>query len=410
MTATVTTAGLSIQTFEQIFEEVLASTQEGLELTDAQAARLRANLQSSLGNFLRIIAEREAADQEALLKVFNVLSWYAEGVALDNVCSLVGVTRLAAASSTATLTITGTAGEDVDAATRLQYNPTGDVWVVDATTTIGAGGTAQAAVTAEASGAVELGAAASGDWTLLTSNPEVSAVATVEQTLIGRDRETDGELRLRASTEAYKRGQGPIAAITGRIQEIKGVTFVRGFESQAVSAHETDADGIPARSINYVVRGGSSDAIAETLTLAKAAGVYLHAEPGPTYVERTVTLSNGSPYVARFNRDEEVTVWIRYTATTSTSEVDATPNLIAEIDALLAEKVPGLFDIGADVLPSKIEAIVQASDSGIVGVDDFEVELSLDDGATDPYTRARRVMSFRQAAAFDSSRISGTEA
>jgi copper chaperone CopZ len=409
MSAVFTSSGLTIQTYEEVHDEVLAAAKAGLGLTDSQVTRLRSNLEGPIAQLLHIQAEREAAEQENLLQVFTALSWYATGVALDNVVALLGVTRRAESFSRVVLTVSAPNGTLIAAGTRVEYNPTGSTWAVVADVTVGVTGSAEVLIEAEDSGAVVIEAIAVGDWTLLDSIPAVTGIVTDEQTITGAAEETDGELRARAAIEAYRRGQGPLRAIEAAVSEVDGVTFVKVFESAAVVATDTDANGIPGRSLNVVVQGGDSDDIAAAIAASRGGGIYLYAEAGATFVERPVTLSNGSTIQVRFNRVEDLAIWIEYTATTSTSEEETTPGVIAEIDALLIENLPDLFDIGADVLPSKIEAIVQSATT-IQGVDDLEVRLSLDDGATDAYTRARRTVSLRQRAAFSEARISGTEA
>ncbi len=409
MTATLTDGVLTIDTFETAFEDVLEAARVGMDLTPEQVTRMRESITGPVSNLLRIMAEKDAASQELLLKVYNTLSWSATGDALDNVVALLGVTRLAAASSRVAVTVTAANGTEIEAGIRAEYNPTGSTWSVVNTVTVGATGSAELLLEAEDTGAVLVGAVASGDWSLLDSVPGVTLLETDEQTVTGRDRELDGPLRERGAIEAYRRGLGPVAAIEAAVSAVDGVTFVRVFESEAVLATAVDTNGIPARSLNVVVSGGDSDEIAAAIKASRPGGMYLYAEPGAQFVERSVLLSNGWPIRIRFNRVEELEMWIQYTATTSTSETATTPAVITEIDQILEDGAADLFGIGADVLPSKLEALVQSSDV-IEGVDDLEVRLSLDDGAADVYTRARRAVSLRQIPTFNAARISGVEA
>jgi hypothetical protein len=117
--------------------------------------------------------------------------------------------------------------------------------------------------------------------------------------------------------------------------------------------------------------------------------------------------ANGSNVVASFNRVENIPMWIACTITTSTSESAAPADVVSLVAARLLEQAPLLFDIGDDVLPWKIEGNVNEAE--IPGIDDVQVALSFDNGATDPFTRAKRVIALRQLSTFDAVRITVTE-
>ncbi len=409
MTVTIDATGLHTQTYVEILEEIIVAIGAALSLTAAQIQSLRESAIGSLHQLARIEAEREAAMHDALLSVYNTLGIDSDGVNLERVVRLLGVTRRADSNSLVTASFDGVAATSIPNGTRVQYNPTGSIW----TTTggpwiIGGSGTVEGTLVAEDAGAVEVGSVLPGDWTILDTVVGFTDVETVEQTLVGAAQETDAQLRERAGVEAYRRGQGPQAAIRAAVTQVTGVTFVGVWESQALAALDTDSNGIPARAINVVVEGGDSDEIAAAIRSSRGGGIRLFGMPGATLVERTITLSNGSPVLVQFNRVEEIEIWIECVITTSTAEEDAPPDVVDLVEALLLAGAEELFSIGDDVLPWRLEGYVHAAQ--IPGVDDVQVTLSYDDGALDAYTRAKRAIAIREKATFVAARIEATEA
>ncbi len=406
MTVTIDATGLHIQTYEEILEEIIIAISVGLSLTAAQTQRLRDTVGGSWNQLVRIEAEREAGLHESLLAVYNTLSLEAEGVPLDRVAALLGVSRRPESAAELTVTFTGTPAASVPNGTRLQENATGAIFVVTGGPyVIPGGGEIDGTVVAE-----EFGAQDADDFsgfTVLDVVVGLTGVDLVEQTIAGAAREIDAELRARVAVEAYRRGQGPQAAILAAVTQVEGVTYVGVWESQALLASDTDSNGIPARSINVVVEGGASAAVAAAIEASRAGGIRMFGLPGGTLVTETITKSNGSPVLVEFNRVDDIEIWINCEITTSTSEETAPPDVDDLVAAILLEAGPALFDIGDDVLPWKLEQRV--GDEEIPGIDDIRVELSYDNGGTDAYTRVKRAISIRERSTFDAARITVTE-
>lgn len=403
MTATFDSTGLTIQSFGEALDEIVDALQTGLTLTDAQAFRVRNDVRSVLGNLARAVAESDIAQQETLLQVYNSLSWYAEGAALERVAALLGVTRRAATSSQVIGAATGTAATALPGGTRLRYNPTGSTWALIGGYVIGGGGTVEITIESESSDADEVAldpATGFDDWTILDSVPGWSDVGTFESTeqpVVGAPLETDAELRARAGVEAFRRAQGPLVAIEALVSAVSGVTFVRAWEN---TDDATDADGIPGRSINVVVEGGAAEDIAQAIRLSRPAGIYLHG----TDVIEVVDLGAGRSLTVRFDRVADVALYIRATLTTSTSEVPAPADLETAATKALVDSGNEDAEIGADVLPRRLSASLDALD----GFDAVVIELS-DDGATWLPAGDKWPISIRQRASFAEGRVTIVE-
>ena len=165
MPATLDALGLHTQTTDEIREELIVAIVAALGLTPTDAERLRTSVQSSLGQLVRIDAERESMHQEALVAVYHTLSLGAEGVNLDRVAGLFGVTRGAEQYAEVDGTATGTPAAVIAAGTAVAYED-GTAWSVVDEVTIGGGGTAAMTLRADAVGPVTVNTAtpSTGEW------------------------------------------------------------------------------------------------------------------------------------------------------------------------------------------------------------------------------------------------------
>jgi hypothetical protein len=395
MSAVLDSTGLTTQTFDEILEEIIVAMGAALSLTDAQTNRMRTGVQSTLGQIVRVEAERDAIGQEALLTVYNALSFQAEGAQLDRVVRLLGMTRIPEERSLVIGTATGTATTVIPTGARLQYNPRETVWlVVDGPYVIGGGGTVEIQVESEIplDNFVALDPDSGfDDWTILDTVvgwSDVGAFESTEQPIDGHAVETDAALRSRAEVEAFRRGQGPLKAIEASIRSVTGVTYARVYENRTLV---TDSDGIPGKAINAVVEGGADADVAEAIFLSRSAG----AEVYGTDVTEDVVDDWGFSHAMAFDRVDDVPIWIRATLTTSTSEETPPPDIEDTVDALLLEFAEEQFGIGDDVLPWRLAAVVHVG--GYPGIDDVLIELS-DDGVS--WQTTKYAIGIRERATF----------
>ena len=400
MTATLTDAGLTIETFEEIVESIIIDIGEAFNLNPDEVQALRDEPKSGFGLLARIFAEREASDQEVLLAVYETLSWSAEGVPFERVTALLGVDRRGEAPSRVTGEAAGTPTTVIPDGTRIRYDGEFTVWeVVDGPYTIGGGGTVEIAVESVEDEPHEVPldpTVGFDDWTIIDTVVGFDTFESQAQPVVGTAIEVDAALRSRASIEAYRRGIGPLAAIEAAVIEVDGVTFVRAWDN---TTEETDADGIPSRAVNVVVEGGDDDEIVAAILAARGAGVYLHG----TDVVEVVALGGAKYVTVRFDRVTDVPIHIRATLTTSTSEEPQTDNVTDVAAALLLAQAEAQFGIGDDVLTSRLTVPLVS----LSGVDAVLVETSLD-GATG-WTAAKRVITIRQRATFDAANIDVSE-
>lgn len=251
-------AGLSITGFERKrLVDVKADIETALKAAFGDNIDLQA--QSVFGQLVGIFSEVIADQWEELENVYNAMyPSTASGTALSNVVQFTGITKLEAVNSTVTLTFTGTDGTAVPVGFEVATSDTGVVF-----TTIGTGTIASGTLDLEAE-SLEAGAfeAAAGTLTdIQTPQFGVLSVTNAEDAVIGRDIESDAELRIRREESVSIAGLSHEEATAAQLLQVDDV-----FDATVTSNGTDDAvDGIPAHSFRCVVRGGTNEDIAEVI-------------------------------------------------------------------------------------------------------------------------------------------------
>src|SRR5690606_18494844 len=137
--------------------------------------------------------------------------------------------------------------------------------------------------------------------------------------ILGRNRETDEELRARREATLRAVGSGTFESLRASLLLLPGVQQVRLFEntsmetdaaglppkSCSVGLHGGDAAGLPPKSFEAVIQGGDDETIFREIWLRKPAGILAHgSEVGQ------VEDSQGFLHEVRFSRPLDVPVYI----------------------------------------------------------------------------------------------------
>lgn len=394
MTATFDSAGLTIQTYQEVFDEVAA------EFRTSFGSGIRTELSSSFGQLIRILALLESQDQEMLLLLWQSFDpRLASGAGLDRMAALFGMERLDEAQAEVVGTAAGTPATVISDGTRWQYDPTGATFeVIDGPYTIPGGGTIEVRLRAEEYGASPVAVdpdSGFDEWTLLDVVAGLDTFESTAQPIEGNDVETDAALRARMEIERYRRGQGPLEAIRAAVSDVEGVTYVQAWQNVTLV---TDANGIPGKAVNVVVDGGDDADIAAAIWSAMPAGIEAYG----TDVSTTTEDVSGFLQPVAFDRVDDVDLHVRATVTTSTSEETPPDDVEAAVKEALLEYTDANWSIGTDVLPYRLAGALQ----GISGIDAVVIETSLD-GAS--WSTAKRSMTIRQRAVLTAARITVVE-
>lgn len=191
-------------------------------------------------------------------------------------------------------------------------------------------------------------------WTTVTNRAEGT---------LGRDVETDLELRQRRARSLRLTGSNTLDAIRSALSELPGVLSMRVVDNRGTA---TDAEGTPRQTVWAVVDGGTADDIARVLYERVAAGINYR---GATEVG-VVSPTNSQSFPVRFDRPVNVPYYVNVTIRSSA----VTPTNIIDLarEALVAYS-NAAYGIGDDVLYTRLFSPLNA----IVGEDAYVSALTV---------------------------------
>ena len=215
---------------------------------------------------------------------------------------------------------------------------------------------------------------------------------------VGRNLETDDELRLRYNTGVYQLGAATLEPIKANIQQnVAGITALEVYENDTDTV---DADGRVPHSIEVIAYGGDPVEIATQIFLTKAAGIDTNGT-----VTVVVTDSSGYPHNIHFNRPTPAYIWVNVTVTLYSEEVFPDSGA-QQIQAIIAT-TGNAFGIGKDVIPQRFYGPIYAGVSGIGGLV-ITVAKETDPNTVPPagaYSAANIPISARELSTFDVTHI-----
>lgn len=219
------------------------------------------------GQFLGIIAAAINDANAAAIAVYNSFSpATAQGNGLSSVVKINGIARAVPSNSQVALTIVGVVGTVITNGVAMDSSR--NLWNLPPSVTIPVGGSIVVTATAQVPGAI---AAAPATVTgIATPTLGWQSVTNVSSASLGAPVESDASLRKRQAQSVALPAQTILSAIVGAVQAVTGVTAVRAYENDTSS---TDVNGLPAKSIALIVRGGNATAIATAIMNKKAPGV-----------------------------------------------------------------------------------------------------------------------------------------
>jgi len=229
--------------------------------------------------------------------------------ALDDIADYAGIERLDATPSTATVTVSGTAGTVIPAGSRVRQAVTGTTWATDEDVTIpgdvNVTATEDGRLAAPQNTLTEIVDAVAG-WSSVTND---NAAAQ------GRDVESDTQFRLRRNLSVAQPSQNQVDSIFAAVANVDGVTQVRVYENDE---NTTDANGLNGNSTATFVQGGDIEDIQAALVVRKNPGSGMNRDNSfPNEVTDTAETPLGNLVPITFFRPELVTVYAEVTINTS---------------------------------------------------------------------------------------------
>lgn len=216
----------------------------------------------------------------------------ARGNDLAIIGSLTGARFDDGSPSTVTLTVGGTQGTIIPAGSTVQSSVDSTQWTTNTAVTIPAGGSINVDATAVENGATsaDIGSIniivdTVGGWQTVT-NPSIA--------VIGRNRETNGQFRLKRDNTVARPGNNSVDSLRG---ELGAVDNIGRFEVIENDTGSVDANGVPRNALAVIAEGGTDEDVAMAIYIKKNPGTPLHAAGTPVVVNVT------SPKFPTVNKD-----------------------------------------------------------------------------------------------------------
>ncbi|MNQ33046.1 Baseplate J-like protein [compost metagenome] len=227
----------------------------------------------------------------------------ATGASQSALVQLNGIERLDEAPSNAQEVLTGTPLALIPAGQLVSDVNNTNQWATTTDVTLDAFGTATVTVRCTVNGPV---AAAAGTLSrIVTPYPGLSSVNNPADAVLGRNIESDTELRQRQRLSTMAPASSPVESIYGNLANVAGVTYVRVRQNNTLVP---DSNGIPGKSVAAVIVGGEPLDIA--MTLLARTGV-----AAEWFGSSSLTLTDvqGEPYVVKWTVPTPAPIYIELT-------------------------------------------------------------------------------------------------
>lgn len=221
----------------------------------------------------------------------------------------------------------------------------------------------------------------------------ITAVTNLQSAVVGRERETDEELRVRRFSSVGATSTSTYNAMLAKISNISGVEFSFVIANTGAS---TNSEGVPSKAFEVVVLGGNEDEIAETIFANAPIAIETYGA-----ITKVVTDTEGNPQTVKFSRPTNVFIHVHCTYTDYVEEVVSATNAAAIRSSIVdyGNDLPS----GGDIIPERFFGSIYSNSSG-VGKVSITVAKSYD-GITPitPFTSNTLPISKRELPVFRSS-------
>lgn len=224
----------------------------------------------------------------------------ATGPSQSGLVMLNGIERLDAENSTASIDVTGTPLAVIPAGQLVSDQNNINQWATVSDLTLDVAGIGSVSVRCTVSGPVT--AAAGAINRIVTPYPGLSSVTNPAAAQVGRDIETDSELRQRRNRSTMAPASSPAESVYANLANIPGVTYARVRQNNTLVA---DSNGIPGKSVAAVVVGGLDLDIAYTLLARTGIASQWFGNTSLSLID-----AQGEPYVISWTRPTPLQIYI----------------------------------------------------------------------------------------------------
>lgn len=226
-----------------------------------------------------------------------------------------------------------------------------------------------------------------------------TAVNNLTSGQIGREEETDDELRARYANGMYILGGATVDAIKATIlQYVPGILQLEVYENDT---NTTDADGRPPHSIEVIAMGGDPEDIAQQIFNVKSAGIDTFGSIVVPIVD-----GGGTTHNIHFNRPVPVYIWLNIVVNLYAEETFPANGL--DLIQQIAIDTGNDFGIGKDVIMQRFFGPIYRGVSGIGGLTITAAKTTTPTAAPGAYSAATIAIAAREIAIFTEDHITSS--
>jgi len=356
-----TVDGISVQTYQEIYDELAAS----YRLIYGDDINLDAD--SPDGQRVAIEAQSRLDLQTFGLTLYQQLDPdFAFGTAQNRLIKLSGISRRPGTRSQVDVEVTTDRPVTLPADYAVE-DTLGQAWTTLTSVSIPLG-TTTVTLFAEEFGALAADAASITEPVTFVTG--VLAVTNPLAATPGVDEETADELRIRRNRSLENPSTSTIGGIFTAVTQVTGVTDLAAYENDT-DVYDAVLD-IDSHTMWVIVEGGAVDDIVEAIAKNKTGGTGLKGAVTGDYVE-TLYKPNGDPYIITntmlFDRPTEIPLYINLTATRKDPAIPVDAAAIE--NAIVARE----WAINENALASDLYSTVYSTGSTFVAT---ALEVSLD--------------------------------
>lgn len=228
--------------------------------------------------------------------------------------------------------------------------------------------------------------------TIITNTPGLTSVINLISPTLGREKETDAELRQSNIAKSAIRANTMVDSITSYLlNNIDGIESAAGYENYT---DEYDEEGRPPHCIEIIVDGGDDEEIAEAILVKKSGGIRAY---GSTTVP--VLTENGDTINIGFSRPEYVYAWMHVELTGSNIPSNAAQTVMDTIEAV------GDGSVGESIYLQEYYASLYQAISGLTYVSIMAGTTSSASDEAPEYTLQNIIAGYREKIMVSGDRI-----
>jgi uncharacterized phage protein gp47/JayE len=296
------------------------------------------------GQWIGIQAKAQNDQNNACIAAFNARNpATAQGVGLSGIVKINGLAREGSSNSTADVLIVGVTGTNIANGLIGDNVGLGTQWALPAFILIGDSG--EIVVTATCTTAGNITAEANTLTQIITPTIGWQTVNNSASAFPGSPVEEDATLRQRQAVSQNQAADSPASACLAAILNLPGVA--RGTYDENVGTG-TDANGVPGKSICYIIGGGDVIEIATTIAQKKSTGCGTYGSTSEVIIDPKAV-----PVTINFDVLALTTVAVVIHINALTGYSSTTADLIKAAVSAYISALP----IGAIVYLNKVEAV-----------------------------------------------------